>query len=237
MERKINLLGIAGGIAALILAAVSLFVPWWQLSIANGLAKLNVSPLNINVSLPGYSGITVPLIWAINMACALSLIASGIIMLIYATSPLKPYAKRLLGFAYKTPLVLVLVFTVLLFALTLVAQKAVGLNIPLMGSANLQVPQTLTSQNAIISVAVSATFLWTYWFAVVTAGLCVAARIYHRKIAPATPKQIKLPPPSATQPSPPSAQPAQSATPPAPAALSGNKFTFCPTCGEKLHNL
>src|SRR5208282_1816267 len=138
MERKISLLGIAGGIAALILAAVSLFVPWWQLSIANGLAKFNVSPLNINVSLPGYSAITVPLILAITMACALSLIASGVIMLIYATSPLKPYAKRLLGFAYKTPLVLVVVFTVLLFVLTFVAQKAVGLYIPLMGSANLQ---------------------------------------------------------------------------------------------------
>ncbi len=207
MERKISLLGIAGGIAALILAAVSLFVPWWQLSIANGLAKLNVSPLNINVSLPGYSAITVPLILAITMACALSLIASGVIMLIYATSPLKPYAKRLLGFAYKTPLVLVVVFTVLLFVLTFVAQKAVGLYIPLMGSANLQVPQTLT-QNVIISAAVSATFLWPYWFAVVTAGLCVAARIFNRKIGPALQKQINLPPPSATQPSSPSAQPA-----------------------------
>ena len=184
MERKINLLGIAGGIAALILAAVSLFVPWWQLSIADGFAKLNVSPLNTNVSLPGYSAVTVPLIWAINMACALSLIASGIIMLIYATSPLKPYAKRLLGFAYKTPLVLVVLFTVFLFVITFVAQKAVGIDIPLMGSASLQVPQTIT-QNVIISVAVSATLLWTYWFAVVTAGLCVAARIFHRKIAPA----------------------------------------------------
>jgi hypothetical protein len=207
MERKINLLGIAGGIAALILAAVSLFVPWWQLSIGNGFAKLNLSPLNINVNLPGYSGITVPLIWAITMACSLSLIASGIIMLIYAASPLKPYAKRLLGFAYKTPLVLVVIFTVLLFVVTFVAQKAVGLYIPLMGSSNLQVPQSLTS-NAIISVAVSATFLWAYWFAVVTAGLCVAARIYHRKISPPLQKQIKLlspSAPSATQPSPPSA--------------------------------
>ena len=221
MERKINLLGIAGGIAALILATVSLFVPWWQLSIANGLVKLNVSPLNINVSLPGYSGITVPLIWAITMACSLSLIASGIIMLIYAASPLKPYAKRLLGFAYKTPLVLVVVFTVLLFVLTFVAQKAVGLYIPLMGSANLQVPQQLTS-NVIISVTVTATFLWTYWFAVVTAGLCVAARIFHRKISPTLQKQTELSAPSSTQPSPPSAQPTQSETPSAPAPLSGN---------------
>ena len=204
MERKINLLGIVGGIAALILAGVSLFVPWWQLSIANGFAKLNVSPLSVNVSLPGYSGVTVPLILAINMACALSLIASGIIMLIYATSPLKPYAKRLVGFAYKTPLLLVLVFTVLLFVVIFVAQKAVGISIPLMGSGILQVPQSITS-NVIISVAVSATLLWTYWFAVVTAGLCVAARIYHRKIAPALQKPTTLLPPSATQPSPPPA--------------------------------
>src|SRR5208283_2091255 len=196
MERKINLLGIAGGIAALILAAVSLFVPWWQLSIGNGFAKLNISPLNINVNLPGYSGITVPLIWAITMACTLSLIDSGIIMLIYSASPLKPYAKRLLGFAYKTPLLLVVIFTVLLFIVTFVAQKAVGLYIPLMGSSNLQAPQSLTS-NAIISAAVSATFLWAYWFAIVTAGLCVAARIYHRKISPPLQKQIKLLSPSA----------------------------------------
>ena len=208
MERKINLLGIVGGIAALILAAVSLFVPWWQLSIADGFAKLNVSPLSINVSLPGYSGVTVPLIWAITTACALSLIASGIIMLIYATSPLKPYAKRLVGFAYKTPLVLVVLFTVVLLIVIFVAQKAVGIYIPLMGSANLQVPQSITS-NVIISVAVTATLLWTYWFAVVTAGLCVAARIYHRKIAPALQKPTNLPPPSATQPSPPSTQPAK----------------------------
>jgi len=35
---------------------------------------------------------------------------------------------------------------------------------------------------ASISVLVSADFVWPFWLGVIVAGLCVAAKLYHRKI-------------------------------------------------------
>jgi hypothetical protein len=40
-----------------------------------------------------------------------------------------------------------------------------------------------------VSVAILAAFQWPFWLAIVAAGLCIAARVYHRKLFP-TPKQI-----------------------------------------------
>jgi hypothetical protein len=111
----------------------------------------------------------------------LSLLSGGIILVIYSLKPHKPYSKKLLGFGYKQPLVVVILFVVELVLLMLLAGALAGFSAPLMGSGTIQLPQL--AQGITITVDVLSTFEWPFFFAVVVAGLCVAARLYHRKLA------------------------------------------------------
>ena len=184
MQTKANWIGVAGGIATLLLIAISMFVPWWRFTVGSPvLAEANFSPVNLNFALFG-SALTIPIIWALNIATLLSLAAGGIIMLIYSVMPAKPYSKRLLGFSYNKPLFAVVLFAVELVVLTVLVKTYSGFTFPLMGSATIQLPQSMT-QGANVGVGVSAAFEWPFYFAVVVAGLCIAARLYHRKVADA----------------------------------------------------
>ena len=182
MQSKINWIGVAGGIATLLLIAISLVVPWWRFTVGSPmLAEANFSPINLNFAILG-TALTIPIIWALNLASLLSLAAGGIIMLIYSVRPNKSYSKRLIGFSYNKPLFAVVLFAVELVVLTLLVKTYSGFTFPLMGSANIQLPQSMT-QGANVGVGVSAAFEWPFWFAIVVAGLCVAARLYHPKVA------------------------------------------------------
>ena len=182
---KINWFGIAGGVLTLVVIAVSLYYPWWQLTIGENLMKVNASPMNTNFGLLG-TQFTIPIIWALNIGSILTFLFSGIIMLIYSVIPTKSYSKELLGFAYKKPLYSVVFSVVGLLIITLIAQAAIGISIPLMGKAMIILPSAFT-MGVNISVLVSAAFQWPFWLAITAAILCISARIYHRKLS-ATPK-------------------------------------------------
>jgi hypothetical protein len=189
MHCKVNWIGVAGGIAALLLIAISMFVPWWRLTVGSPvLAEANFSPVNLTFAILG-TALTIPIIWALNISSLLSLAAGGIIMLIYSVMPAKPYSKRLLGFSYNKPLFAVVLFVVELVVLTLLVKTYSGFTFPLVGSASIQLPQSMT-QGANVGVGVSAAFEWPFYFAIVVAGLCVATRLYHRKVSGSA-----LPPP------------------------------------------
>ena len=200
MQAKINWFGLAGGVTTIVVIIVSLFSPWWQLTVGENLAKANVSPLNTNFNLLGTT-FTIPLIWALNVVSILTLVASGIAMIVYSIIPTKSYSKHLLGFAYKKPLYTLLFFVIALFALTLLVQALFSFNVPLMGSTTTTLPTALT-RDITISVLLSAEFQWSFWLAAVAAGLCIAARIYHKRITttqkPVTTPTTTTPPTVAT---------------------------------------
>jgi hypothetical protein len=200
MQAKINWFGLAGGITTIAVIIVSLFSPWWQLTVGENLAKANISPFNTNFDVLGTT-FTIPLIWALNVVCLLSLVASGIVMVVYSIIPTKSYSKHLLGFAYKKPLFTLLLFVGVLVALTLLVQALFSFNVPLMGSTTSTLPTALT-RDITISVLISAGFQWSFWLAAVAAGLCIAARIYHKRITttqkPATTPTTTTPPTVAT---------------------------------------
>jgi hypothetical protein len=184
----------------------SSFIPWWHLTAdvesraisLEGLARADVSPLNTNFNLLG-SALAIPLLTALNIVGLLSLLASGIVMLIYSVLPTKPYSKHLLGFAYKKPLFIVVIFVASLLAISLIVQSFAGVGIPLSGSRNVPLPENLVGGES-VNILFSTGFLLPFWLAIVAAGLCIAARIYHRKfaIAPAA----KPEPPQQTEPAP-----------------------------------
>ena len=97
----------------------------------------------------------------------------------------------MLGFGYKKPLYAVILFIISMFALSYLVQRFSGFAFPLLGSSSLSLPQGIAPDGANISVAVSAGFGWPFYFAIVVAGLCVAAKLYHPKVN----VDMALPPP------------------------------------------
>jgi hypothetical protein len=145
--------------------------------------KVNASPVNTNFGFLDTS-FTIPFIWALNIVSILTLLASGIAMLIYSLIPRKSYSKHLLGFGYKKPLFTVLFFVISLVIITMICKAVLSLNVPLMGSTTSTLPIPFAS-GVTLSVLLSAGFQWSFWLAVVAAALCIAARLYHKKVAAA----------------------------------------------------
>jgi hypothetical protein len=181
MSRAINWFGLAAGIATILLIGISLYVPWWVVQVGDGLFQINTSPINTSFSLVGNQPFVIPLVWAFNLISILTLASGGIIMLIYSLVPTKSYSKKLLSFSYKKPLYAVVIFVVSLISIVIVARSAFGFNIPLLGAERIQVPQSMTF-GATISALVTANFLWPFWLGIVTAGLCIAARLFHERV-------------------------------------------------------
>lgn len=187
---NMNWFGLSGGITIFVLIAVSLFVPWWQLTVGDGLVKANASPLNTNFNFIG-NPFTIPLIWALNIASIISLAAGGIAILIYSIKPTKPYSNRLLGFSYRKPLYSILLFVVVLIIIIWLVNSTFQLAVPMLGTEAVTLPTSLT-QGVNISVLMSAGFIWPFALAIIAATLCIIARIYHKKIVslPEPPTQI-----------------------------------------------
>jgi hypothetical protein len=183
VKNRINWLGLAGGVTTIVVIIVSFFYPWWRFSAWNDRIVINVSPVNTNFNFLGTT-FTIPLIFALNIVSLLTLTASGISMLIYSVMPTKTYSKHLLGFAYKKPLFSLVFSVVVLFVITLIIQALFGFNVPLVGSSTATLPQNMTL-GVTIAVVISAGFQWPFWLAAVAAGLCIAARLYHRRITAA----------------------------------------------------
>jgi hypothetical protein len=183
MLAKINWFGFAGGATTVLVIAVSLVYPWWQLTVGDDLMKINASPVNTNFGFLNTS-FTIPFIWALNVIGLLTLLLSGAAMLVYSVMPTKSFSKPLLDFGYKKPLFTFLFFVIGLVVVTVILQAVLSINLPLMGSATSTVPIPFAS-GITLTVLLSAGFQWSFWLAAVAAGLCIAARLYHKKVAPA----------------------------------------------------
>jgi hypothetical protein len=181
--KKINWFGLVGGILLIVVLAVSIFYPWWQLLVGESLMEVNVSPMNTNFGLLGTS-FTIPVIWALNITSVLTFLTSGIIMLIYAVMPMKSYSKDLLGFAYRKPIYAVVFAVIGLLIVTFMVQSIFSVNIPLVGTSTIALPSSLMGGNASVKVLISTAFVWPFWLAIAAAALCLAARIYHIKLTP-----------------------------------------------------
>ena len=179
MNRNVNWFGLAAGIVTLVVLGISLYVPWWQLTVGENLMKVNASPVNTNFGLFG-ANFTLPLISALNLVSVLTFSASGIIMLLYWVLPTKPYAKQLLGFSYKKPLFSLVTFLSGLLIITSIA-SLLNINVPILGTATIDLPSNLM-MGANVNATVSGSFQLPFWLAMVAAGLCIAARLYHGRL-------------------------------------------------------
>ena len=160
----------------LVVLVISLYVPWWQLTVGQSLVKINASPVNTNFGVFG-DQFTIPMIWALNLITILTFSASGIIMLIYSLIPTKPYAKHLLSFSYKKPLYSVISFVAVLAIILMIAGHF-GMYLPINSSATVTLPVSWT-MGATVSAIVSGAFQLPFFLAVTAAALCIIARFFH----------------------------------------------------------
>jgi len=183
VPRKINLLALIAGILTLVLIAVSMFVPWWQFTVGEpAIAQMKLSPVTYNLSIFNQI-LTMPIIYALTIASMLILVAGGIIMIIYSLIPTKSYSLQLLGFGYKKPLYAIILFGASLIILYFSANLIGGMNVPINGSGAMSLPQGIGDLGVDMSVKVNGSLNWPFYFGIVVAVLCVAARLYHRKVA------------------------------------------------------
>jgi hypothetical protein len=199
-----NWFALVGGALTLVMAVASLFVPWWQVTVGQNLARIGFSPVSLPINIMGYS-VALPIIVAVSWMFMMLLVSAGAVLIVYSIMPSKPYSKRLLSFAYKKPLGTLIAFLVLLvlmtnsgtiFGMILGSSNLSGadLNVPWTGAKTLQLPSSMT-QGSVLEIIVSAEFGWTFWLAVAAGGLCVAARLYHKKLdRPATIEKVPQPP-------------------------------------------
>ncbi len=179
--KQFNWFALVGGILLLILLPISIYVSWWKLTVGENLVTVNASPVNTNFNLMG-TQFNPALVWAANLTSILTFLACGIIMLIYAFIPSRPYSKDLLSFAYRKPLYIVIIYIAALLITAFITQSALGIGVPISGTSTIALPQNLT-MGAHISVVISSAFQWPFWLAIVAAGLFITARIYHTKIS------------------------------------------------------
>lgn len=192
MQNKMNWFGITGSISIFTLIIVSIFVPWWQVSVGSvdsPLANFQVSPMSNNFSFLGQT-FTFPLIMAINISVIFSLLAGGIAILVYSINPKKSYANKLLTFSYRKPLYALLIFVIGLFITIVLTKFVTGLDVPMIGSANSAVDgsiiQSLLGDISISNVLFTAGFQWPFYLVIVSAILCITARYYDKRILSAT---------------------------------------------------
>ena len=189
--KSVNWFALFGGVLTLVLTVASMFVPWWQITVGRTLAKVSFSPVSLSTNVIGYN-IAIPIIMTISWMFTVLLVSAGVVLIIYSIMPMKPYSKRLLGFAYKKPLGTLIAFIVLMLLLTNAGTmfgtmprssslSGADLNVPWVGAKTLHLPSSM-AQGTILGIAISAEIEWTFWLAVIVAGLCVAARLYHKKL-------------------------------------------------------
>jgi len=193
---QVNWFGLTGGImiVGVVILSAAFAYPWWELTVGQEFLKADVSPLNTHFSVFG-TVMTIPLIWVLNITCLLSLIASAIAILIYSVVPTRSYSKHLLGFAYKKPLFTLLLFVIGIFAIAFVFGALLQISFPVAGSTTLTVPASMSGSTT-IKMPIVTGFTWVFWLAVAATVLCIAARVYHRRIAltaPPTEPQAKPP--------------------------------------------
>lgn len=141
--------------------------------------KVNASPVNTNFGLFGLS-FTLPLLYALNVVSVLTFSTSGLIMLFYSLNPQKGYAKKLLAYSYRKPIYTLLTFLSSLLIITSAASM-LNINIPILGTSTMTLPSSL-AMGADINATVNGSFQIPFYLAIVTAALCIIARLRHKQV-------------------------------------------------------
>ncbi len=193
--KGINWLAMITGIFMVVLIFAG---PWWQVTIGDKAMEMAISPFEFNATMAGQS-LRSTLTELFLLASKISFLLGGIFLILSSLSPKSWWTKQLMKFGLMKPFwsVIMLVITVVIgtFLINNVlpgflssaigqatgqqAQAQTVINIPYF-SGSTQATIALGGQ-ATISTQINLALTGAFWFAVVTAGLGIATRIFSRR--------------------------------------------------------
>ncbi len=193
--KGINWLALITGIfmIALIFAG-----PWWQVTAGDRAMEMAISPFEFNATLAGQS-LRSTLTELFLLASKISFLLGGIFLIMSSLSPKSWWTKYLMKFGVMKPFWSVIMLVIMVVAGTVLMNNVVpGFLSSAVGQATGQQSQAQTIINlpyfsgstqatlalggqATISTQITLGLTWAFWFAVVTAGLGIATRIFSRR--------------------------------------------------------
>lgn len=151
--------------------------PWWHLSIADKLGSIDISPLDVDITLMGEK-MNAPIFWYFTLGSKFSFLLLAAIFTYYSIKARKEYSEELLDAVYKKPIYMVIGLLLLSAISTFLFDFFLPFNIPnipIVGTSTI----VISFEDVTLSVPVTASFTWVFWLALLCAGLALAARVYH----------------------------------------------------------
>lgn len=186
-QKTVHPIGLISGLFLIIAILLSFHTPWWQLRVGD-LGSVDFSLLTTNMILFGQT-FTIPLLMAINISGFLLLSISAIVMMLYSVNPTKDYAKSLLSWSYKQPIIILIGFVGGIVALTQILPILVepfiptDMALPIIGTSIIQVPSEILGggSGVQIGIALTAGFQWTFYLTLAAMVMCIATRILYSR--------------------------------------------------------
>jgi hypothetical protein len=184
---KINWLGILASLMLITLLFNQFTHPptsWWCLTVGSEdgyLVKADVSPFLIDVTIWGLQ-IDSPILRYGTLSISLMILATAITMMLGSIFLKKPWAKYLIDFAYLKPALTLIFFIGLLFAISGFTGSSFQSEIPLTGDVEINFHYEDANIQLQTLLPVHTTFSWPFIFAITTAALSIATKIYHDKL-------------------------------------------------------
>lgn len=183
-RRDLNWFGLVAGPLMILLPFLG---PWWNLRIGTDAVDFSLSPFSFRlVALE--QPISSPLIRFICLGASLTLVISGIFLILASIYPEKWWSKRLLKFGATKLLWMWISFLVLLMAISFLGNFLAGkfpelqnFKLPFLSGSSIVL---LRIKDFTFTFPLRMSLGFPFFFALVPAVLGVLARIYHRRLSP-----------------------------------------------------
>jgi hypothetical protein len=187
-ELSINWPGLAAGALMLVLPFAG---AWWVGSLGTGAIEIALSPFDMRISAFG-TQMSLLLVDLFLLATKITFIIAGVFLVLASAFPRRWWSRPLMRFGVMKPFWSVIGLVITLAVVSIIVNMILphiisGFSGGAAGGLRLSIPfvvgassSTFTISNATITAPVTFSLTGTFWFAAVTAGVGIVARIYHR---------------------------------------------------------
>jgi hypothetical protein len=182
-RREFNWFGLAAGPLMILLPFLG---AWWEFRLGTGAVDLSFSPFSFRLEALG-EPVRSTLVGYLCLGASLTLVVSGVFLLLASLYPRRWWSGRLLRFGATKLLWMWVGFLVLLLALSFLGNflagkfsELQGFSLPYLSGSSTPV---LNVDDAVVTLPLRMSLRWPFFFALAPMVLGVLSRIYHRRFA------------------------------------------------------